>query len=184
MVDRLTKLAHFIPVAVSYISERLAEIYIREIVHLHGVLLSIISDKGSWDLFLPLAEFAYNNSYQSSIQMPPYEALYGRWCRLPVGWFELRQDQLLCIELVQDALVKVKIIQDRFHTAQSKQKSYTDRKVRDVAFMVGERVFLRVSPMNGVMRFRKKDGENTYRLSADQQPEPPVEALMRGRGRG
>ena len=58
--------------------------------------------------------------------------------------------------LVQDALEKVKLIQDRLRTAQSRQKSYADRKVRDVAFMVGERVLLRVSPMKGVMRFGKK----------------------------
>ncbi|XP_070032371.1 uncharacterized protein [Nicotiana tomentosiformis] len=50
----------------------------------------------------------------------------------------------------------VKVIQDRLHTTQSTQKNYVDRKVRDVAFMVGERVLLRVSPMNGVTRFGKR----------------------------
>ncbi|XP_070004232.1 uncharacterized protein [Nicotiana sylvestris] len=110
----------------------------------------------SWDQFLPLAEFAYNKSYQSSIQMAPYQALYGRRCRLPVGWFELGEARLLGTYLVQDTLDKVKIIQDRLRTAQSKQKSYTDHKVRDVAFMVGERVLLCVSPMKGVVRFGKK----------------------------
>ncbi|XP_070010550.1 uncharacterized protein [Nicotiana sylvestris] len=88
--------------------------------------------------------------------MAPYEALYGRRCRSLVGWFELGEAWLLGIDLVQDALDKVKIIQDRLRTAQSRQKSYADRKVRDVAFMVGERVLLRVSSMKGVMRFGKK----------------------------
>jgi len=59
-------------------------------------------------------------------------------------------------DLVQDALDKVKIIQERLRAAQSRQKSYANRKVRDVAFMVGERVLLRVSPMKGVMKFGKK----------------------------
>ena len=88
--------------------------------------------------------------------MAPYEALYGRRCRSPVGWFEPGEARLLGTDLVQDALDKVKIIQDRLRTAQSRQKSYADRKVRDIAFMVGERILLRVSPMKGVMRFGKK----------------------------
>ncbi|XP_070004487.1 uncharacterized protein [Nicotiana sylvestris] len=84
---------------------------------------------GSWDQFLQLAEFAYNNNnYQSSIHMALYEALYERRCRFS----------------------------DRLRMAQSIQKSYADRKVRDVAYMVGEKVLLRVSPMKGVMGFGKK----------------------------
>ena len=51
---------------------------------------------------------------------------------------------------------KVKLIQDRRLMAQSRQKSYADRKVRDLEFIVGERVLLKVSPMKGVMRFGKK----------------------------
>ncbi|XP_070046459.1 uncharacterized protein [Nicotiana tomentosiformis] len=94
---------------------------------------------GSWDQLLPLVKFAYNNSYQSSIQMAPYEALYGRQCRHPVGWFELGEARLLGTDLVQDALEKVKLIQDRLHTTQSRHKSYTDRKVCDVSYMVGEK---------------------------------------------
>ena len=125
---RLTKSAHFIPVRVKYTAEKLAELYISQIVRLHGVPISIISDPSSlftshfWkalqhglgtqldmstafhpqtdgqsertiqvledmlracvidfcarlDQHLPLAEFAYNNSYHSSIQMAPFEAL-------------------------------------------------------------------------------------------------------------
>ena len=88
--------------------------------------------------------------------MAPYKALYRRWCRSPVGWFEPGEARLLGTDLVQEALGMVRIIQDRLRTAQSRQKSYADRKVQDVAFMVGERVLLRVSPMKGVMRFGKK----------------------------
>ena len=44
---------------------------------------------GSWERYIPLMEFAYNNSYQSSISMAPYEALYGRKCRTPVYWTDL-----------------------------------------------------------------------------------------------
>ena len=70
--------------------------------------------------------------------MAPYKALYGRRCRSPVGWFEPGEARLLGTYLVQDALDKVRIIQDRLRTAQSRQKIYFDRKVCDLAFMVGE----------------------------------------------
>ncbi|XP_070008492.1 uncharacterized protein [Nicotiana sylvestris] len=88
--------------------------------------------------------------------MAPNEALYGRRCRSPVGCFEPGKDRLLGTNLVQDALDKVKVIQEQLRTAQSKHKSYADRKVHDVSYMVGEKVLLKVSPMKGVMRFGKK----------------------------
>ncbi|XP_070031953.1 uncharacterized protein [Nicotiana tomentosiformis] len=67
---------------------------------------------GSWDQFLSLADSAYNNSYQLSIQMALYEALYGRRCRSPIGWFEPGEARLLGIDLVCEALEKVKVIQE------------------------------------------------------------------------
>ena len=48
----------------------------------------MISSKGSWEKLLPLAEFSYNNSYQESIKMAPFEALYGHKCRTPLNWVE------------------------------------------------------------------------------------------------
>ncbi|XP_070031736.1 uncharacterized protein [Nicotiana tomentosiformis] len=83
--------------------------------------------------------------------MAPYEVLYGKRCRCPVGWFESSEARLLGTHLVKDAFEKVKLIQDGQCAAQSIQKSYADRKARNVAFMVGERVLLQVSPMKGVM---------------------------------
>ena len=57
---------------------------------LEDMLWACILDlKGSWEEHLPLVEFAYNNSYQASIQMVPYEALYGRPYRSPVCWTEV-----------------------------------------------------------------------------------------------
>nr|XP_009757396.1 PREDICTED: uncharacterized protein LOC104210243 [Nicotiana sylvestris] len=111
---------------------------------------------GSWDQCLSLVEFSYNNNYQLSIQMAPYETLYGRQCHSPVGLFEPGEAKLLGTDLVQGALEKAKLIQDRLHTTQSRHKSYVDQKVRDIAFIVGERALLQFSPMKGVMRFGKK----------------------------
>ncbi|XP_070039530.1 uncharacterized protein [Nicotiana tomentosiformis] len=89
----------------------------------------VIDFGGSWDQFLPLAEFAYNNNYQSSSQI----ALYERRCRSPVVWFEPSEATLLGTDLVQDTLDKVKLIQDWLRTMQSRQKHYANRKVRNVA---------------------------------------------------
>ncbi|KAA0064296.1 putative DNA/RNA polymerases superfamily protein [Cucumis melo var. makuwa] len=53
----------------------------------------VLQFKGNWDTYLSLMEFAYNNSYQSSIGMAPFEALYGRPCRTPVCWNEVEDDR-------------------------------------------------------------------------------------------
>ncbi|KAH0643764.1 hypothetical protein KY290_035213 [Solanum tuberosum] len=111
---------------------------------------------GQWDQFLPLAEFAYNNSYHSSIQMAPFEALYGRHCRSPAGWFESTEPRPRGTDLLQEALDQVRVIQDRLRTVQSRHQSYADRRRRPLRFYVGDRVFLRVSPMKGVMRFGRR----------------------------
>jgi transposase InsO family protein len=133
IVDRLTKVAHFIPVKTTYSGAKLAELYMSRIICLHGLPKKIVSDRGSqftskvwetlhesmdtklnfsstyhlqtdgqtertnqiledmlracvlkygksWDKSLPYTEFSYNNSYQASIEMAPYEALYERRC--------------------------------------------------------------------------------------------------------
>ena len=163
IVDRLTKSAHFIPVRVKYTAEKLAKLYISQIVRLHGVPISIISYRGSlftshfwkalqhglctqldmsttfhpqtdgqsertmqvledmlracvidfgarWDQHLSLAEFAYNNSYHSSIHMAPFEALYGRRCRSPIGWFDSVEMDSLDTNLIRDAMEQVRMI--------------------------------------------------------------------------
>ena len=152
IVDRLTKAAHFVPVNMTYTMDKLAELYVQNIVRLHGVPKSIVSDRdsrftskfwgslqtalgtklkfstayhpqtdgqsertiqiledmlracaidfqGNWEKFLPLVEFAYNNSYQATIEMAPYEALYGRKCRSPVHWDEAGESKYLGPEL-------------------------------------------------------------------------------------
>ncbi|XP_060212237.1 uncharacterized protein LOC132639863 [Lycium barbarum] len=79
----------------------------------------IMTKEGSWDDHLPLIEFSYNNSYHASIGMAPFEALYGRRCRSPIGWFEVGEAELLGPDLVYQAMEKVKLIQKRLKKAQS-----------------------------------------------------------------
>ena len=209
IVDRLTKSAHFLSVRTTFTLDKLAEIYIKEIVRLHGVPVSIVSDRdsrftakfwkslqqglgtklkfstafhpqtdgqsertiqiledmlracvldfqGSWSRYLPLVEFSYNNSYQSTIGMAPYEALYGRKCRSPVHWYETGESKVLGPDLLEQTTNAVKQIQLRMKRSQSRQKSYADRRRRPLEFEVSDQVFLKVSPMRGVMRFGRR----------------------------
>ena len=86
-----------------------------------------IDFKGTWDDHIPLIEFTYNNIYHSSIQMAPYEALYGRRCIYPIRWFELGEAGLIVKYLVHQVIEKVKVIQERLKTAKCHQKSYQKR---------------------------------------------------------
>ena len=97
----------------------------------------MINFKGNLDDHLPLILFAYNN-YPSSIQMSPYETLYGRRCRSPIGWFEAGEGGLIGPDLVHHATEKVnlKVIQERLKMAQSRQKSYIDVRRRPLEFEV------------------------------------------------
>ncbi|KAH0728078.1 hypothetical protein KY284_003943 [Solanum tuberosum] len=115
----------------------------------------VIDFKGNWDDHLPLIELAYNNNYHSSIQMAPYEALYGRRCRSPISWFEVGEVGLIGQDLVHQAMEKMNVIQERLKMAQSRQKSYIDVRRRVLEFEVNDWVYLKVSPMKGVMRFCK-----------------------------
>ena len=90
-------------------------------------------------------EFAYNNSYQVSIGMAPYEALYGLKCRTPVCWDEVGERKLVGPEIVQVTCDKIKVIRDRLKIAQDRQKSYANNRRRDLEFKVGDMDF----PMEG-----------------------------------
>ncbi|KAL0561578.1 hypothetical protein IC582_002012 [Cucumis melo] len=199
VVDRLTKSAHFVPGKSTYTASKWAQLYMSEIVRLHGVPVSIVSDRdarftskfwkglqtamgtrldgqterlnqvledmlracalefpGSWDSHFHLMEFAYNNSYQATIGIAPFEALYGKCCRSPVCWGEVGEQRLMGPELVQSTNEAILKIRSRMHTAQSRQKSYAYVRRKDLEFEVGDKVFLKVAPMRGVLRFERR----------------------------
>ncbi|KZV42857.1 Retrotransposon protein, Ty3-gypsy subclass, partial [Dorcoceras hygrometricum] len=110
----------------------------------------------SWDSKLPLVEFTYNNSYQASIEMDPYEALYGRKCRSLIHWDDVGERTEIGPDIIEHTSEAIKRIRDRMRTAQSRQKSYADSHRRDLNFEVGDHLFLKVAPMKGVMRFGRK----------------------------
>ncbi|KAJ4978526.1 hypothetical protein NE237_009306 [Protea cynaroides] len=182
IVDRLTKTARFIAVGPRYTMEKLAKLYVDNIVKLHGVPESIVSTrdprftskfreglrkamgtklkfsiafhprtdgrskrtiqiledmlracaldfKGAWDEKLSLIEFAYNNMGERRIVGP---------------------------EFVEETCRVIDQIKERVKTAQVRQKHYADNRRRDLEFAVGDKVFLKVSPVRGLKRFGKK----------------------------
>ncbi|KAF3652621.1 hypothetical protein FXO38_15996 [Capsicum annuum] len=143
IVDRLSKSVHFLLVKTNYSGEDYAKLFIEKIVYLHGAPVSIISDQGSWVEHFPLIEFTYNKSFNSSIKMAPFKALYGRKCKSPIGWSEVGEMQMFGPNLVHQAMEYMKLIRERLKIAQSCQKSYADVRRRELEFEVGDWVFLK-----------------------------------------
>ena len=116
----------------------------------------VLDHEGSWEEYLPLVEFAYNNSYQASIHIAPYEALYRRPCQSQLCWTEVGESSIAGPDLIRDASEKVKLIQKCLLTAQGQQNNYANRQCRPLEFEVGDHVFLKVMPKRGVIRFGKR----------------------------
>jgi hypothetical protein len=108
----------------------------------------------SWDHSLLYAEFSYNNNYQASLKMSPFEFLYGRLCRTPLFWNETGESQVFRPDVLKNAEKQVRIVRDNLKVAQSRQKHYANNRKRDLAFEVGDFVYLKVSPMRGLHCFK------------------------------
>jgi hypothetical protein len=110
----------------------------------------------SWVKSLPCAKFLYNNSHQASIEMALYEALYGWQCRTPLFWSQTGESQVFGSELLKDAEKQVQMVHESLKVAQSRQKSYADKRRRDLSFEIRYFAYLKVSPMRGTRKFRVK----------------------------
>ncbi|KAD4179044.1 hypothetical protein E3N88_27635 [Mikania micrantha] len=107
---------------------------------------------------------ALEDTYHSSIGMPPYEMLYGRKCRTRVCWGEVGQRELAHKNVVKATNERINQIRAHLKAAQDRQKSYADKRRRPIEFQVGDFVLLKVSPWKGVIRFRKQ-GKLSHVLS-------------------
>ncbi|WMV41498.1 hypothetical protein MTR67_034883 [Solanum verrucosum] len=95
----MTKSAHFLP------TDRQGD---RTIQTVEDMLRGCVIDfKGNWNGHLPVIKYAYKNGYHSSIGMAPFEALYGRRCRSPIGWFDAGEVTLVGPKLVHEAMEKI-----------------------------------------------------------------------------
>nr|GEV30889.1 putative reverse transcriptase domain-containing protein [Tanacetum cinerariifolium] len=172
IVDCLTKFTHFLPMRKNDPMERLARLYMKEVVMRHEIPISIIYDRdgrftsnfwrsfqkdlgthldmsttyhlqtdrqskrtiqtledmlcacvidfrNGWDRHLPLIEFSYNNSYHTSIKVAPFEALYGRKCRSPICWAEVRDVQLTGPEIIHEKTKKIIQIKSRIQATRN-----------------------------------------------------------------
>jgi hypothetical protein len=109
-----------------------------------------------WDDCLPLAEFSYNNSYQESIKMALFEALYRRRCRTPLNWSEPGERWFSGLTWSKKQRKKVERIRHHLKEAQARQKNYADKRHRPLVFQANDYVYLKVSSMKGVNRFEVK----------------------------
>ncbi|KAA0056190.1 ty3-gypsy retrotransposon protein [Cucumis melo var. makuwa] len=136
VVDTLTKSAHFIPGKSTYTATKWAQLYMSEIVRLHGVLMSIVSDRDArfTSKFWKGLQAAMGTSFRATIGMTPFEALYGKCCRSLFCRGEVGEQRLMGPELVQSTNEAIEKIRSRMHTAQSRQKSYADVRRKDLEF--------------------------------------------------
>jgi hypothetical protein len=117
----------------------------------------VMEHQDSWDKNLPWAVFSYHNSYQESLKMGPFKALYAHWCRTPLNWIEPGEKAIFGPDLIDEAEATVWHIQDNLKAAKSHQESYVNKRRRPLEFEVGDHVYLRVSLMKGVKRFGMKE---------------------------
>ncbi|WVZ52834.1 hypothetical protein U9M48_003854, partial [Paspalum notatum var. saurae] len=143
VVDRLTKVAHFISVNTTYSGARLAELYISRIVCLHGVPKRIISDRGS--------------QFTSRFWEQLHDSLDSK-LRFSTAYHPQTdgEKQVFGPDLIRDAEQQIKMVRENLRVAQSRQKSYEDVRRRDLTFKVDDFVYLKVSPMRGILRFNMK----------------------------
>ncbi|CAA7049347.1 unnamed protein product [Microthlaspi erraticum] len=125
----------------------------RTIQTLEDLLRMCVLDWGGhWADHLSLVEFAYNNSFQASIGMAPFEALYGRPCRTPLCWTQVGERSMYGATYVQETTEKVRVVRLNMKEAQDRQKSYADRRRRELEFQVGDRVYLKMAMLRGPNR--------------------------------
>jgi hypothetical protein len=106
----------------------------------------VLNYPGKWDKCLPLTEFSYNNSYQESLRMVPFEALYDRRCRTLVNWIEPSERTIFGPDIVIEVEEIIHHIQSNLKAAKVRQECYANKRCRPLEFEAGDRVYLRVSP--------------------------------------
>eukprot|EP00253_Pinus_taeda_P012699 PITA_12699 len=206
VVDKLSKVAHFIPVQSTYKAVQIAHVFMQNIFRLHGLPKTIISDRdvkftsafwralfaelgtqlnfstayhpqtdgqmervnqivedmlracvmqkpAQWEDYLHLVEFAYNNGYHTSIQMSPFEVLYGRKCRTPTNWSSPEDKLRLGPEMLKEMEDMVKRVRTNLKAAQDRQKNFADQKRRFKEYQVGDHVYIRIQARKSTLQW-------------------------------
>ncbi|KAL5554181.1 hypothetical protein UlMin_041582 [Ulmus minor] len=156
--------SHFLPVRTTYTLDQLADLYVREIVRLHGVPVSIISDRDgrfTASFWKSLHRSLGTKLKFSTAFHPQTDGQTERTNQIledisPVHWHESGEHKLMDLDFVSTTTDAIEKIQKRMRAAQSRQKSYADKRRRPLEFNEGDHVFLKIAPMKGVMRFGRK----------------------------
>jgi hypothetical protein len=106
----------------------------------------VMDTPSRWEEYIHLIEFAYNNGYQESLKMSPFEALYGRKCNTPISWNNQIDRTLIGPELLKEMEKQMVKIRQNLKVAQDREKSYADKRRTHREFKVEEHVFLKVKP--------------------------------------
>jgi hypothetical protein len=117
----------------------------------------VMENLGSGDKNLPWVEFSNNNNYQESLKMAPFEVLYGRRCRTLLNWIEPGEKVIFGPNIINEAEAMVRRIQDNLRVVKSHQESYANKRRRNLEFVVGDHVYLKVSPMRGMKSLGGKE---------------------------
>jgi hypothetical protein len=112
--------------------------------------------QGSWEKNFPWAEFSYNNSYQESIKIAPFEVLYGHRCHSLLNWIEPGEKVIFRPDTIEEGEMIICRIQDNLKARKSRQETYANKRCQPLEFQVGDHVYFWVSPMKGVKRFGVK----------------------------
>nr|GFA60667.1 reverse transcriptase domain-containing protein [Tanacetum cinerariifolium] len=140
IVDRLTKSAIFTLIRETDPMDKLARIYLKEVVTRHGIPVSIIRDR--------------DPSYHISIKAAPFEALYGRKCRSHVYWAEVGDAQLTGLKIIHETTKKTVQIKQRIQAARDRQKSYVDVRRKPLEFQEGNKFMFKVLAKVGTVAYR------------------------------
>jgi hypothetical protein len=104
--------------------------------------MHVMHQPRKWEEYLPLVEFSYNNGYQESLKMAPFEALYGRKCNIPISWDNPVDRVTLGPEMLMELEQQMTQIKRNMKVAQDRQKSYADNKRSHKEFKIGDHVYL------------------------------------------
>jgi len=205
IVDRLTKVAHFIPMKSTYSASNVAQVFIKDVVRLHGVPKKIVSERNAkstskfwkelfaglgtelafnttyhpqtdgwterinkilenmmrmyvmhqqrkWEEYLPLVEFSYNNGYQESLRMSPFEVMYEQNCNTSISWSDLVSRVLIGLDILTNMEQEMQVIKKNLKASQGREKSYADINTLFKELQVGKLVYLCIKPKKSSLR--------------------------------
>jgi hypothetical protein len=115
--------------------------------------MHVMGKPSKWEYYLHLVEFSYNNGYQASLRMSPFEALYGRKCNTPVSWDNPANRVVVGPDLLKEMEEQMLNIKQNLKVAQDRKKSYADKNRTHREFNVGDHVFLRVKANKSFLKF-------------------------------